>query len=95
MELCPICGAVNAKETIQCPRVRTAPVCRECHKKCMFYKFSLVAQGQCSFHLSEEYKEIEQREVNARGIERLSAWKKQREEWYEQDNRSGHRRVGK
>lgn len=87
MELCPICGAVNPHETIQCPRVRTAPVCRECHKACMYYKYSPTAAGQCRFHLSEEYKDRAQKEVNAAGMQQLREKARLWREKYEQNDR--------
>lgn len=95
MELCPICGAVNPHETIQCPRVRTAPVCRECHKKCRYERYSPVATGQCCYHLSEEYKDREQKEVNSQGMRELRKWANHWRIGHEQDDRSGHRKVGK
>ena len=93
MELCPICGDVSPHQTIQCPRIRTAPVCWECHRACRYFSFSPVAPGQCRYHLSDEYREREQREVNARGIRRMREWTRQWEESHGQDG-SGHREDG-
>lgn len=81
MYLCSICGAVDPRETIQCPRVKTAPVCMEFCRKCEHYKFSPFTPGICGYHLSEEYKEKEQKETDAYYLNKMN---KKAEEWRKQ-----------